>query len=153
MSQAAAVVELIDLGALEEGRVVEGHDSLVGDRAQEALLYLAGQSQAGLQLPAEDAPGPLGQPLLQRWSGEGGAHVLLDGGRRPETPVGPLVAGLVACHAGHELSLYLLQSFSLIGPAQVDVLLYRAGIFGFHHVGVSNNRTRNSSRQSSEMLC
>ena len=61
MGQPVGVAELIDPLAQGVRRIKLAQNPLPGDAAQEALYRLARLSPGLFQLPAEDAPGPLGQ--------------------------------------------------------------------------------------------
>ena len=136
VGQTVPVGQLIDPGALGGRRAVEGQNALMGHRPQEALLHRPRLSgPLGLQLPAQNAPGPLGQLRLHLLRHQGVPHVLPNLSGRPQTAVGPLVVFLVAPHAALELLPYFLEPLPVIANAQVDVLLHHAGILGLYDVG------------------
>ena len=136
MGQTAAVRQHIDPAAMRQGSVVQTNGPAVGDRTQKTLLDLAwGVRLLPGNFTGQDAPGPLGQLLGQRVGEQNGPLVLHDLRRSAQTPVGPLVAALVALHACHDLMLQRPQGLRVIAVPHVDVSLHRSGIFGLHHVG------------------
>ncbi len=109
--------------------------------AQEALHRPAGLAVPLLDLPGENAPGPFGHFGLQRRGEQQGAETLPDLGRRRQTAVGPLIAGLVALHTAHQLLAQGLEPRPVVAVAQIDVTLHQPRIFWLHDVGESSTRT------------
>lgn len=142
MGQPAVVGQDICPAALGQGSAVEAHRALVSDCAQKTLLYLAGLP--GLlpgDLPVQNAASTFGQLLGQRVGEQGGALVLHNLRRRPQTAVGPLVAALVPGHAVHNLLPQRPQGLLVIALPHVDIPLHCPGIFGLHHMGRCDLRT------------
>ena len=153
VSQAAGVGQSIDPLALGQGGVIQAHRSLVGDRPQEAQGDPAGPLRlpAG-DLPDQDAVGPLGQLLGQRFGEQGGTLILHDLCRRPQAAVGPLVAALVARHAVHDLLPQGPQGFLVVAVPHVYVAFHHAGVFGLHHMGRRDRRTRDKGLEPAQLL-
>ena len=136
VGQPVAVRQLVDAAALGLGRLKEAEGACVGYCPQELLFDLfVGGALFLPQLPGQDAPGPFGHLLRQAVGEQGGALVLEDFRRRPQAAVGPLVAALVAGHAGDDVPAQGGKTLGVVAQAHVYVPLHHAGVLGFHHVG------------------
>ncbi len=141
VGQPIGVGQLID--PLTQGvyRLKLAQHPLPRDAAQEALYRPAGLAVPLLDLPGENAPGPFGHFGLQRRGEQQGAEILPDLGRRRQTAVDPLIAGLIALHTAHQLLAQGLEPRPVVAVAQIDVTLHQPRIFWLHDVGESSTRT------------
>ena len=136
MGQAIAVHQLIDPVTLGGRCVKQRHRPLVGHRAQEALLYLSALDALPLfELPGQDAVGPFRQLFPQGVGEQSGPHILEDLRRRPQASIGPLVAALIARHAGHDLLAAVRQALLVVAVTHIYISVHYAGILGLHHMG------------------